>query len=263
MKENLTKHLESFNPILETKILSEAECKSVANRVIGRSKEWENRSPIGDFFMSYGALTYLDAKKGISLDPEYDRFRGDNKFKSYEDKAKHFNILLFTDFYWVYDKIKAYYQEKFTKQVIYKRALPGFHIFQNHEKLNTEEIKNTATIHIDAPHTSHNWEESVLCASSFTLAIKLPKCGAGLNIWRDDSIFNNIETVFYEQMSKEDQIKVKEMAEYFPYKLGYIYEQSGMLRHQITVGGQVLYNERRITLQGHLVETKNEVIIYV
>ena len=64
-------------------------------------------------------------------------------------------------------------------------------------------------------------------------------------------------------MSKKDQIKVTETAEYFPYKLGYIYEQDGMLRHQITVGGDILENERRITLQGHLVETEKEIIIYV
>jgi hypothetical protein len=262
MKKNLKEHVDSFDLILETKLLSEIECASVARRLISKKENWENRSPEGNFFMSYGALTYLDAKQGVSLDPEYDRYRGINNC-SYDDKKNYFNKLLIQDFYWLYDKIWFYYQEKFSKPVVFKKALPGFHIFQTPEQINSDVVRNSATIHVDLPQTSHEWGTQLIAASSFTIAIELPNCGAGLNIWKDDGIFEDINTVFYEQMSDKQKLIVSSSSEYYPYKLGYMYEQSGMLRHQITVGGIVLENERRITMQGHLVETDYKVIIYV
>ena len=76
-------------------------------------------------------------------------------------------------------------------------------------------------------------------------------------------MFKKVNTVFYNKMSKKDQIKITKTAEYFPYRLGYIYEQDGMLRHQINCNGDIMKGERRVTVQGHLVETNGEVIIYV
>ena len=54
-----------------------------------------------------------------------------------------------------------------------------------------------------------------------------------------------------------------DLKEYFPYKVGYMYEQDGLLRHQITVGGDIMENEMRVTLQGRIVETEKEIILYV
>ena len=169
MKQNLKEYNKKFNPILETKIFSEIECFSIANRLISRKSEWENRSPKGNFFMSYGALTYLDAEKGVGPDPEYDKFRGNSKFISniYENKVNYFNKLLILDFYWVYDKIWNYYQVKFDKPVVFQKALPGFHIFQTPKQLNHEFARNLATIHVDLPQTSHDWESDIISASSF------------------------------------------------------------------------------------------------
>ena len=248
MKENLKEYINSFDCILETKFLSEIECTNILEKLISRKENWENRIPKSDYFMSYGALTYLDADK-------------DNL--NYKEKSIYFNKLLMEDFSWVYDKIKKYYQEKFIKPVVFKKALPGFHIFQNPKAIDLEVAKNSAAIHIDLPQIFHNWGSNWIASSSFTIAIELPKCTAGLNIWKDNSVFDNIKTTFYDQMSKEDQIKVTNNAEYYPYKLGHMYEQSGMIRHQITVKGEVLENERRITMQGHLVEVDDEIIIYV
>ena len=262
---NLKKHSEQFNPILETSIFSEDECNKIKIKLVSKQDKWENRSPSGDFFMSYGALTYLDAKDGVAEDPEYDKFRNNSESipNIYDKKASYFNKMMIKDFDWVYARIWSYYQPKFDKPVVFKLALPGFHIFQTAEQLNHEYVKNLATIHVDLPQTSHQWESDILGASSFTVAVELPKCGAGLNIWRDDSMFKNVNTVFFHQMTSEQQTTVTDMAEYFPYKLGYIYEQSGFTRHQITCGGDVMEGERRITIQGHLVETEKEVIIYV
>ena len=262
---NLKHYIEKFNPILETKIFSTKECEKIVKTLVKKQDKWENRSPNGNFFMSYGALTYLDAVKGIANDPEYDQFRNTDRSipDVYEKKAIYFNKMMVKDFDWMYRKIWNYYQEKFDKPVVFKLALPGFHIFQTAKQLNHEYVKNLATIHIDLPQTSHDWEDDILAASSFTIAVDLPKCTAGLNIWRDDSIFKNVNTVFFHQMDKESQLNITKNAEYFPYKLGYIYEQDGMLRHQITCGGDIMEEERRITIQGHLVETNKEIIIYV
>ena len=265
MEHNLIKHMGEFNPILETNIFSEEECEKIVNTLVKNQDKWENRSPKGDFFMSYGALTYLDATKGAAGDPEYDQFRNTDKSipNIYEHKANYFNKMMVKDFDWMYRKIWGYYQLKFHKPVVFKLALPGFHIFQTAEQLNHEYVKNLATIHVDLPQTAHEWGEEILAASSFTIAVDLPKCGAGLNIWRDNSIFEGVESVFFNQINEKTQLAITKNAEYFPYKLGYIYEQDGMLRHQITCKDDILIGERRITVQGHLVETNKEIIIYV
>tara|TARA_R110000765_G_scaffold419529_1_gene523813 strand:+ start:84 stop:881 length:798 start_codon:yes stop_codon:yes gene_type:complete len=265
MKQNLKQYMEKFKPILETNMFSAEECEKIVKTLITKQDKWENRSPNGNFFMSYGALTYLDARDGVAGDPEYDQFRNNDESipNVYNAKASHFNKMMVKDFDWMYAKIWSYYQCKFDKPVVFKLALPGFHIFQTAEQLNHEYVKNLATIHVDMPQTSHEWEGDMLAASSFTIAVDLPKCTAGLNIWQDDSIFKNVSSVFYHQMDKESQLAITKNAEYFPYKLGYVYEQNGMLRHQITCGGNIMEGERRITIQGHLVETNKEIIIYV
>ena len=265
MEQNLKQYVGKFNPILETKMFSKEECEEIVNKLVEKQDKWENRSPKGNFFMSYGALTYLDAVGGVADDKEHDQFRNTDRSipNIYAQKANYFNKMMVKDFDWMYRKIWGYYQMKFHKPVIFQLALPGFHIFQTAEQLNHKDVKNLATIHVDQPHTSHNWGEEVLAVSSFTIAVDLPKCGAGLNIWKNDDMFKNVNTVFYNKMSKKDQIKITKTAEYFPYKLGYIYEQNGMLRHQITCNGDVTEGERRVTVQGHLVETNKEIIIYV
>lgn len=265
MKKNLKEYSKKFNPILETNIFSLKECERIVSILVKQQDQWENRSPAGNFFMSYGALTYLDAQSGVANDPEYDKFKKnhDSTQFGYTAKAKYFNEMLAKNFGWMYAKIKMYYVERFEKKVVFKGALPGFHIFQTAEQLNHDYVKNLATIHVDKPFTCHEWGSDLVSASSFTIAVKLPKCGAGLNIWLDDSIFDNINTVYYHNMSKEEQLSVSKEAKYLPYKLGHMYEQTGFTRHQITLAGDAEKGERRITVQGHLVETTNEIIIYV
>ena len=226
--------------MLETEFLSKKECKKIVNLLIKRQDKWESRSPFGDFFMSYGALTYLDTK-------------------NYDKKVKRFNQILLEDFDWIYNKIKLYYKNKFNKSIEYRKALPGFHIFQNSDKINM--YKDFANIHSDLTHLKHDWESPISSVFSFTIAIELPKCGAGLNVW--PSFPKHIKNTFFPGMKKDDQELLKETAIYIPYKLGYIYEHTGLLMHQITVQDSVEDKERRITMQGHLVETTNKIIIYV
>ena len=102
--------MEKFNPILENNIFSKEECEKIVNILVKKQDKWENRSPQGNFFMSYGALTYLDAKDGTAGDPEYDQFRNnDNSIPNiYEQKAKYFNEMMIKDFDWMYKKIWNY-----------------------------------------------------------------------------------------------------------------------------------------------------------
>ena len=174
MEQNLKQYVEKFKPILETEIFSKEECKKIINKLVEKQEKWENRSPNRNFFMSYGALTYLDAVDdglGVANDPEYDQFRNINKSipNIYKQKANYFNEMMVKDFDWMYRKIWGYYQMKFHKPVIFQLALPGFHIFQTAEQLNHKDIKNLATIHVDQPHTSHSWGEDILAVSSFTM----------------------------------------------------------------------------------------------
>ena len=65
--------------------------------------------------LTYGAMTYLDK----------------DDMEVYNCKANFYNTLLMDNFSWVFDKIKNYYKERLNKPIKYtKKAIPGFHIFQ-------------------------------------------------------------------------------------------------------------------------------------
>jgi len=208
--------------IKENKILSKLECSEISLKLIKQRDNWEKRISKNNInFMTYGALTYLD-------------------IDNYSEKSNYFNKLLKKDFKLLYNKIKEYYEIKFNKPVVFEKALPGFHIFEAVENVKHDEIKNLGKIHIDKPHELHKWDYEIENVLSFTIALQLPNCTAGLNTWDGSNA-----------------------VKYIPYKTGYIYEQDGKTLHQIAIGGDVFKNEKRITLQGHLVQTEKQIIIYV
>lgn len=66
------------------------------------------------------------------------------------------------------------------------QALPGFHIFRAHQQF----LNPVASMHIDLQHKTLQWQEELQVdpetnTLSFTLALALPKSGAGLNTWPD------------------------------------------------------------------------------
>ena len=123
MKKSLEEYINNFNPILEDYIFSKKECERIVNTLVKQKHEWEARTKIRgrSLFLTYGAMTYLDK----------------HDMEMYDHKANFYNTLLVDNFGWVFDKIKNYYKERLNKPITYndkkstKKALPGFHIFQD------------------------------------------------------------------------------------------------------------------------------------
>ena len=229
-----------------TYLFSEAECKQIAGSLIGMKNVWQHR--YGDIFFSVGALSYADTEG------------------HYIDNIKKYNAILENNFMWAYNKIREYYQKNIEKPIRYwtqepnPKALPGFHIFQNAKILNQN--KWSAPIHTDNPEQRHAWHSEIVDIFTFTISIKSPRAESGLRFWMDTEKLDNMPTLF-DECSIEEQNTLKEEAVYIPYRIGYIYEHTGDLYHQIATEGNFNEGEMRITLQGHLAESEDFIVIYV
>ena len=115
-------------------------------------------------------------------------------------------------------------------------ALPSFHVID--DRANGVE----GSIHIDEPYERIDWGQKTTNPFSFTMAVSLPECGGGMNIWRgltDDDI-----------SAYEVDHAIPE-PEYFPYELGVLYIHDGKTPHQMANVGDIGRDEYRITFQGH------------
>tara|TARA_B100000424_G_C22927244_1_gene493303 strand:- start:188 stop:934 length:747 start_codon:yes stop_codon:yes gene_type:complete len=247
--KSLTEYKNSLecNPMSEVQLFSERECEQITNSLLEIKNLWQHR--YGTVFFSVGALSYLD--EGYS----------------YVDNINRYNPILSSKFMWAYDKILEHYQKSIDKPITYgtnrphAKALPGFHIFQNAEILNQN--KWSASIHTDSPETKHVWESEVLEIFTFTISIKSPTELSGLRFWMDTESWNNVSPIYYQECSPDQQNLLEKTALYIPYKTGCIYEHTGDIYHQIATEGNFRIGEMRITLQGHLVELEDAIVVYV
>ena len=138
-------------------------------------------------------------------------------------------------------------------------------VFESRNKISEiiNQNKWGASIHTDSPHTKHAWPTKINCVFTFTISIQSPNNGSGLRFWLNEENFHNISPVYYDDLIEDDKRKLEEEAIYIPYKIGYIYEHDGNTYHQIATEKDFKPNERRISLQGHLSELDNNIILYV
>ena len=245
--KNLQEYKNSLvcNPMSESYLFSEEECEQITNSLHEMMNLWQNR--YANTFFSVGALSYLDEG--------YD----------YIDNINKYNLILANNFMWAYDKIQQYYQKNIDKPITYgtdrphTKAFPGFHIFQNAAILNQN--KWGASIHTDSPELKHTWESEIIEVFTFTISIKSPAVGSGLRFWTDTKSW--VSPIYYDNCSSDMQKILEREAVYIPYKIGHIYEHIGDVYHQIATEGNFNPGEKRITLQGHLVELEDVIIIYV
>ena len=235
------------NPMSESYLFSEKECEQITNSLLEIKNLWQHR--YGTVFFSVGALSYLDEG--------YD----------YIDNINRYNSILSNKFTWAYDKIQQYFQKNIQKPVTYgtnrphAKAFPGFHIFQNSEILNQN--KWSASIHTDSPEFKHAWESELLDVFTFTISIKSPVRNSGLRFWMDTESWKDESPIYYDECSSDMKELLEETALYVPYKIGYIYEHTGEVYHQIATEEDFNIGEMRITLQGHLAELEDVIVLYV
>lgn len=215
-------------------LLTPDECGRVLDRVQANRAAWTQRHPALPFF-TLGAASYLDS--------------GPRPTDAYRERAAACNPLLERDFGWVYDRLLRAVGRHLQAPAAFapRAARPGFHIFLAHDAFR----RPLGSIHFDLQFAGVDWpdDERVDFSRpvSCTLAVRLPRAGAGLRTW-------NVTRAEHDAMRPEDRGRIgRERAPtYVPYRAGELICHSGLLLHQMApASGDIRPDDMRVTLQGH------------
>jgi hypothetical protein len=180
---------------------------NIADKVFRLQQYWVPRSDEFPFY-TLGRCSYLDGKT-----------------PAYHEEIKTLNPILLKNFGNTYQIIIDYLSNQFKEPIELNNSLahPSFHIFISDPFLLT----HAGLWHQDIPHTTLGLDP--IDPHSFTVAIKLPTGGAGI-----DYVEN-------------------ELQKYMPYVEKGIINQDGKVLHRISSLKEYVPNEYRITMQGHLI----------
>lgn len=232
----LTKKLENNlqDHFTTNDLLTPLECKNVCSAIKSLRQFWLQQDSTLPFY-SLGTASYFH-------DPI------NKPVAQYYSLVKRFNHLLWQNFGWLYQKLADILASKLSAPICYPEhlALPGFHIFLAHKYFEQLE----PPVHRDLQYRMHKWEPikgvDYTQAISFTLAVKLPQGGAGMNIWN----LHHDEVDLISPAEIESLVQSRKKF-FFPYELGKFVLHSGHFVHQIAPGNDIHSDDERITLQGH------------
>jgi hypothetical protein len=179
-----------------------------------------------------GAATYIEGATNYAL---YQRLRSCT------------DPVLRSELGWMYHSLAETLARILLSAVEYTpvAAMPGFHIYEYSPDLVGLECSK----HVDSQFREHPWSVYTvvdeLHTLSFTAAVHLPRCGAGMNWWpvtMDDASF-----------ACQDVLGriVEGPPRKYPYELGAVCIHSGRFYHQIESMSEMTAGEQRVTLQGH------------
>ena len=180
---------------------------NIVDKVFRLQQYWIPRSDEFPFY-TLGRCAYLDGKT-----------------PNYHQEIKALNPILIKDFGDTYQIIIDYLSDQFKEPIKLSNNLahPSFHIFISDPFLLT----HAGIWHQDIPHTTLGLDP--IDPYSFTVAIKLPTGGAGIDYVEDG------------------------LQKYMPYVEKGILGQDGKVLHRISSLKTYVPNEYRVTMQGHLI----------
>ena len=230
-------------------VLTCEECQRVASAVNELGSHWLPRSVKPATFFTLGVASYQDLADFDSLAPRYDYYR----------VAQVSNALILDRFGWLLARVRDALQAYLGGAAHFdsRLAAPGFHIFTSWAIPRGDE----ASVHFDLQYQLIDWSDGLAAPDfsapvSFTLPIRLPRGGGGLNGW-DISFEEAIRARTGAQALAGRKPKV-----FFPYSLGVMEIHSGHMLHQIAGAPDVLPDDQRITLQGHGLRRGNTWTLY-
>jgi hypothetical protein len=228
--------------IAKLRVLDSEECRAVRDAVVVLRRHWQRRSAEYPFF-TLGAASYLDAP---------------GSRERYIEKALDENRLLAEHFGWVYERLAGVLAGHFGADVEYagNLALPGYHIYLSHPAFELP----IASIHCDTQYRLLEWPFASADfgkAMSFTLAIALPRSGAGLRVWpfHHDEIAGETLQALLRRAGNAPP-------DYFPYEAGHAAVHSGHRVHQAAPAQGLIASDERITLQGHALFGDGRWVLY-
>lgn len=226
-------------------LLDREQCSEIAGRVRALRPRWESRW-LGLPFYTLGAASYLDS--------------GPAAWDAYYRKVASLNPLLESEFGWLYGRLLKALGEWLGADASFvpNAARPGFHIFLAHDTFRLP----VAKIHFDIQYENIDWSgcEGIDFSRplSFTLAIRLPRSGAGLTTW-------NIAKADYDAMDAAARARLDEECapRYEAYREGEMICHSGLLLHRIAPAqGRLRPGDMRLTLQGHALPGRQGYWVY-
>ena len=190
-----------------TKKLLDINIDEITDKVFRLQQHWISRSDEFPFY-TLGRCAYLDGRT-----------------PAYHEEIKTLNPILLKEFDSLYAVIIDHLSNQFNEPIAMsdRLALPSFHIFMSSPFLLT----HAGLWHQDYPHLT--LDLGSVDPYTFTLAIKLPSGGAGMDYVEDGQ------------------------QKYLPYAEKEMIGHDGTVLHRIAGLKTYVKGEYRITLQGHLI----------
>ncbi len=232
-------------------ILTSGQCEEICSTVHRLRSFWTqvNESTL---FFTLGVASYIEF------------CRPGDAAARYRDRARQSNPLLREYFAGMMEYLRGTLERHLGEPVAFVEEFgrPGFHIWL------TEAIPThpTASVHFDLQYLSLGWPSDGEAVDyerpvSFTLPLRLPAEGGGVNVW-------NLNYREVEEMSARgvpvqlEELRETREQEHYAYQLGSLVLHSGHLLHQIAPVPDVNPGDERITLQGHAMRCGGRWLLY-
>jgi hypothetical protein len=224
--------------VRQLQILTADECATACDRVHKLKHMWIPR--LSGFF-TLGRAGYMDCSDGQSRD------------KYFED-VKRFNDVLLENFGPLYQALTSALERTLGGRcrLADQYALPGFHVWLGHGIPRYE--LDAGSVHFDLQYLDTGLHDGLPASEnvlSFTLPLRLPKAGGGLNIWD----VRHPEFVGWEVWPFKRVSRVN-------YSLGCLVLHTGHELHQIAPVAHVDDDDERICLQGHGIKGNGMWLLY-
>jgi hypothetical protein len=220
-------------------LLSPVECADIVARVHAMRHMWVYRQP---GFFTLGLAAYMDC-------------RNQQATQRYLQAVPALNEALLLSFEPLYEKLIAALHWTLGEpcDLIDGRAIPGFHIWVGAGIPRYG--FDVASVHLDLQYLDLGFCENELPTSadvmSFTLPIRLPKAGGGLNVWD----IRHPERAGWEVWPFKAVSRVR-------YSVGSLVLHTGHEVHQIAPVEQIDEGDERICLQGHGIRKDGHWLLY-
>lgn len=233
--------------IISLEMLAPTECARLVDSIKALREHWIRRgSSDTSRFFTLGAASYLD-------DPA-----------QYPAVAERLNPILRDSFGWLYQRLVDFLTRRLHAPVTLceEHGYPGFHVWEQSAIF----VQPVASVHFDLQYL-RTWPEDAPGVDfarpiSFTLPIRLPRRGGGLNLW--DVTYDRyvqFRRRIDGRMTPSD-ITVLLPRIRHPYSVGALSIHSGLMLHQIGEIDEVFADDERITLQGHALLCRGEWKLY-
>lgn len=231
-------------------ILTPAQCDEVCSAVHYLRDHWAQVNE-GTLFYTLGAASYIEF------------CRPGEAAERYYGKARALNPLLREHFPGIMEHLRGTLEAYLGEPVAFAEQFgrPGFHIWLT-EAIPTEP---SASVHFDLQYQRLGWpapaEVDFGRPLSFTLPLRLPAGGGGVNVW--DIHYRETE----EAASRNEHFDVGALQEvraraHYAYSNGRLVLHSGHLLHQIAPTPEVRPGDERITMQGHALRCGGRWLVY-